>query len=78
MKRVNRRSDLVRLGKNIKKLRKAKGLTQEGLALKADIDRSYIGGVERGERNLSFLTLASIARSLSCDIAKLTKGIPND
>ena len=54
------------------------GFTQESLALESGIDRSYIGGVERGERNVSFLTLVNIAKCLSCDIATLTEGLPHD
>jgi transcriptional regulator with XRE-family HTH domain len=51
-------------------------LSQEQLALQAEVDRSYVGGIERGERNVSFLTLVKIAECLDCDIAKFTKHIP--
>jgi len=78
MKYPNKRMDLILLGRNIRNLRKTKRFTQEKLALQAGIDRSYLGGIERGERNLSLLTLSTIARALSCNIAKLTKGIPHD
>ena len=57
-------------------MRIAKGLTQEDLAHESDIDRSYIGGVERGERNLSFDKLCEIAHALGCDVAALTKNLP--
>lgn len=67
---------LIQLGAQIKDTRKAKGLSQEQLALRAEIDRSYVGGIERGERNVSFLTLVKIADCLNCDISKLTKKIP--
>lgn len=67
---------LINLGLQIRELRKSKGLSQEQLALMAEVDRSYIGGIERGERNVSFLTLVKIANCLECDIAKFTKGIP--
>jgi transcriptional regulator with XRE-family HTH domain len=69
---------LIELGSHIRKLRKVNGFSQEQLALKAEVDRSYIGGIERGERNVSFLTLVKIACCLECDVAELTKGIPND
>lgn len=69
---------LSELGKKIKQVRKEKRLSQEQLALKAEVDRSYMGGVERGERNVSFLTLVKIANCLDCDIADFTKGIPHD
>jgi len=67
---------LVALGCQIRELRKSKGLSQEQLAWQAEVDRSYVGGVERGERNISFLTLIKIAKCLDCDVATFTKGIP--
>ncbi len=67
---------LKKLGSRIREKRKSLGWTQEGLAAKADIDRSYIGGVERGERNLTFAVLCQICSALGCDVAALTKGIP--
>jgi transcriptional regulator with XRE-family HTH domain len=69
-------NSLQSLGERIRKLRKDKGLTQEELAHKSEIDRSYIGGVERGQRNLSFTKLCEIAEALECDVAELTRGIP--
>lgn len=67
---------LIELGNRIREKRKALGWTQEELAAKADIDRSYIGGVERGERNLTFTMLCAICSALRSDIAAMTKGIP--
>lgn len=69
---------LIKLGNQIRDIRKDKGLSQEQLALQAEVDRSYVGGIERGERNVSFLTLVKIAECLGCDIASFTKEIPND
>lgn len=65
------------LGQRIRQKRKLLKWTQEDLAAKADIDRSYIGGVERGERNLTFTMLCQICAALSCDVAELTEGIPD-
>ncbi len=67
---------LIELGDQIRQVRKAKGFSQEQLALHAEIDRSYVGGIERGERNVSFLTLVKIAICLECDVSKFVKGIP--
>ncbi|WEN14650.1 helix-turn-helix transcriptional regulator [Rhodanobacter sp. AS-Z3] len=67
---------LEELGSRIRETRKKLGWTQEELAAKAEIDRSYIGGVERGERNLTFTMLCDIAESLGCDVASLTEGLP--
>jgi transcriptional regulator with XRE-family HTH domain len=66
------------LGERIRRARRKTGLSQEELAFHADIDRSYMGGVERGERNLSFVKLCSIARVLKKDAGSLTKGLPAD
>ena len=68
---------LKELGKRIREKRKALGWTQEELAAEADIDRSYIGGVERGERNVTFIMLCQICTALRCHVAALTRGIPN-
>lgn len=73
---MNTNNHLKELGKQIRKLRKELGLSQEQLALKAGVDRSYIGGIERGERNVSFLTLVKIAYCLNCDVAQFSKNIP--
>lgn len=69
--------NLRKMGKLIRETRKTEGLSQEQLALMAGVDRSYLGGIERGERNVSFLTLVKIAACLHCDVARFTKGIPN-
>lgn len=65
------------LGNRIRQRRKALGWTQEDLADKAAIDRSYIGGVERGERNITFTMLCQICLALGCDVAALTQGLPD-
>ena len=65
------------LGKRIREKRKALGWTQEELAAEAEIDRSYISGVERGERNVTFTMLCQICAALGCHVAALTRGIPN-
>ena len=64
------------LGNRIRLRRRELGWTQEELADRAEIDRSYIGGVERGERNLTFTVLCQICTALNCDVAALTHGLP--
>ena len=62
---------LVALGAGIRLRRKALGLSQEALALATDLDRSYVGGVERGEHNLSFVSLCKICESLGMRVSAL-------
>lgn len=59
------------VGGNIGKLRRAKGLTQEELAFRAEIDLTYLGGIERGVRNPSLLVLVQIAAALGMDLPDL-------
>ena len=64
---------LKKVGLNIRKARKEKGLSQESLALSSDLDRSYVGGVERGERNISVVNLKKIADALKVTVSELLK-----
>ncbi len=59
------------VGKNVRKLRLQKGMTQEELAFEAGIDLTYVGGIERGRRNPSLLVMARISDALSVQIARL-------
>ena len=67
---------LRRLGHRIRDLRLERGWSQEEFALEVDLARSYMGGVERGERNISFINLARIAGALDVTIAALCDGVP--
>lgn len=62
---------LIALGNAIREVRLAKGISQERLALLAEVDRSYVGRVERGDNNAAVLTLVRIASALDMTIAKL-------
>ncbi|WP_315730376.1 MULTISPECIES: helix-turn-helix transcriptional regulator [unclassified Bradyrhizobium] len=59
------------VGRNVRRLRQSKRMTQEELAFEAQIDLTYVGGIERGRRNPSLLVMARIARALSVPITKL-------
>jgi transcriptional regulator with XRE-family HTH domain len=59
------------LGKNVRRLRQQRGITQEELAFDAKIDLTYMGGIERGKRNPSLLVMARIAEALSVPLPKL-------
>ena len=62
---------LLALGKAIKRIRQLKEISQERLALLAEVDRSYVGRVERGDNNVAILTLVKLAHALDISIAKL-------
>jgi transcriptional regulator with XRE-family HTH domain len=66
---------LTAFGLNVRKRRESKGLTQEALAEKADLDQTYISGIERGIRNPSVLSIAKIAKALGVSLSQLTNGI---
>jgi transcriptional regulator with XRE-family HTH domain len=61
------------LGKTIRAMRRKQGYTQESFALKADIDRSYYGAIERGEFNVTVDTLMTVAGGLGVSAAELFK-----
>lgn len=56
-------------GRRVRELREAAGMTQEVLAAKARLHRNYVGGIERGERNLSLDSIAKLATALGVPIA---------
>jgi transcriptional regulator with XRE-family HTH domain len=66
---------LLAFGRRLRAERERIGLSQEDFAEAACLHRTYIGGVERGERNLSLLNMARIARALKVTPAELLKGI---
>ncbi len=59
------------VGQNIRRLRKAKGLSQETLAAQSGIDMRYLGMIERGEANPSVAVVASVAKALGVSAASL-------
>ncbi|MFY0677559.1 MAG: helix-turn-helix transcriptional regulator [Neptuniibacter sp.] len=59
-----RDKQLVAFGQRIRAIRKEKGLSQESLAALADIDRSYMGHIERGEKNITLTKIYQIAKAL--------------
>ena len=68
---ARRRSLLGVIGVSIRSLRSERGLSQETLAARADLDRSYVSGVERGVKNISVLNLERIANALDVSLVEL-------
>jgi transcriptional regulator with XRE-family HTH domain len=64
---------LVKFGERVRDIRKEKGLSQEQLAFKADLHRTYIGMIERAEKNITLLNIEKIANALTVSINDLFK-----
>jgi transcriptional regulator with XRE-family HTH domain len=62
-------------GARVRELRRRRGFTQEELADRAHLHRNYVGGVERGERNISLINIIELAHALSVNPRELLKRI---
>jgi transcriptional regulator with XRE-family HTH domain len=65
----------VRFGKAIRKKRKGLGVSQEEFADMCGLDRTYIGGIERGERNVALVNIERIARTFKMSLSELFRGV---
>jgi transcriptional regulator with XRE-family HTH domain len=63
------------LGARLRDLRVQAGISQEELAARAGVHRTYLGGIERGERNPSVANLHKLAQALGVDLATLFEGV---
>lgn len=66
---------LESFGQRVRQLRKKAGWSQEEFAYECGLDRTYIGGIERGERNVALRNIQRIATTLGVSISQLTKGL---
>jgi len=73
--RVADNEDLIALGREIRRHRKALNISQEALAERAGLHRNYIGFLERGERNPAATTVFQLARALGVTAADLVVGV---
>lgn len=64
---------LIKFGENVREIRKSKGLSQEQLSFKAVLHRTYIGMIERAEKNITLSNIEKIAKALEVDIIELLK-----
>ena len=65
---------MIAFGKRVREVRKGKGISQERLAEMADIDRSYMGNIERGEKNITLKKAYEICDALEIEIQDLVRG----
>ena len=66
---------LTRFGKAVRKKRHKLGVSQEEFADLCGLDRTYIGGIERGERNVSLVNIEKIAKALKIPLSELFRGV---
>ena len=65
----------VRFGKAVRQKRTKLGVSQEAFADMCELDRTYIGGIERGERNVALVNIEKLAKTLRISISELFKGV---
>ena len=65
------REILLKFGQRVRMLRKERNLSQEELSYKADLHRTYIGMIERAEKNITLINIEKIAKALNVDIKEL-------
>lgn len=68
---MNNKKILIAFGEKVRELRKEKGLSQEELSFKADLHRTYIGMIERAEKNITLTNIEKLAKALDIEIKKL-------
>ena len=73
---MGKRDDiLIRFGQRVRSLRQDQGYSQESFAAECGLDRTYMGGIERGERNLALRNIEIIAQTLRISLSDLMHGL---
>ena len=75
---IDGREIQIRFGNRVRELRKAQGYSQEDFAVHCGLDRTYIGSIERGQRNVSLRNIDDSARALGISSAELTQTIDEE
>ena len=68
---ISKKEILIKFGERVREIRKEKGLSQEELSFKADLHRTYIGMIERAEKNITLVNIEKIANALDVSINDL-------
>lgn len=71
---MSKKKVLVKFGDNVRRLRREMNISQEELSFKADLHRTYIGMIERAEKNITLVNIEKIAKALNVDIKELLDG----
>ena len=68
---IVKREILIKFGEKVREIRKEKGLSQEQLSFKADLHRTYIGMIERAEKNITLVNIEKISKALELKVTDL-------
>lgn len=76
VKNITMKEDiLIRFGERVRELRSTLNISQEELSFRADMHRTYIGMIERAEKNITLVNMAKLAKGLGVSLSELLKGI---
>jgi len=70
---MGKKKILIEFGNKVRELRKDIGISQEELSYKADLHRTYIGMIERAEKNITLVNIEKIAKALEIEVSELLK-----
>lgn len=71
---MDNREILIKFGEKVRNLRKERGLSQEELSFRSELHRTYIGMIERAEKNITLINIEKIAKALNVEINELFDG----
>lgn len=75
LKQINVQMIIKEFGKVVQKLRKERGITQEELSFRAGLHRTYIGMIDRGEKNITLANIEKVANALNVSLKELFDGL---
>lgn len=72
---ISKKEILIKFGERVREIRKENGLSQEELSFRADLHRTYIGMIERAEKNITLVNIEKIANALEVSINEIFKDL---